>query len=221
MASIHNVPTLSSPPTIERYAESEIPTRFGPFRVIVYRLIDSPTEEHVALVRGEVTGREGVLTRVHSECFTGEVIHSLKCDCREQLDAALEAISVHPLGGVVVYLRQEGRGIGLGNKIRAYALQAQGHDTVEANVALGFAPDLRRYDAAVEILNDLGVKSVALMTNNPEKMRALEDAGMKVAEHIPHWVTEGEHNREYLEVKRAKMGHLEGAPPARRRKRGV
>jgi 3,4-dihydroxy 2-butanone 4-phosphate synthase/GTP cyclohydrolase II len=162
-----------------------------------------------------------VLTRVHSECFTGEVIHSLKCDCREQLDAALEAISKHPLGGVLVYLRQEGRGIGLGNKIRAYALQAQGADTVEANVALGFAPDLRRYDVAAEILNQLGVKSVALMTNNPEKMRALEEAGMKVAEHIPHWVTEGEHNREYLEVKRAKMGHLEGAPPARRRKRGV
>ena len=173
------------------------------------------------MVRGDISGRESVLARVHSECFTGEVMHSLKCDCREQLDAALEAIAAHPAGGVLVYLRQEGRGIGLGNKIRAYALQAQGHDTVEANVALGFAPDLRRYDAAVDILNDLGVKSVALMTNNPEKMLALENAGMKVAEHIPHWVTEGEHNREYLEVKRAKMGHLEGAPPARRRKRGI
>ena len=184
-------------------------------------MTDTPSEEHVAMVRGDVSGRESVLARVHSECFTGEVMHSLKCDCREQLDAALEAIAANPAGGVLVYLRQEGRGIGLGNKIRAYALQAQGADTVEANVALGFAPDLRRYDAAVDILNDLGVKSVALMTNNPEKMHALENAGMKVAEHIPHWVTEGEHNREYLEVKRAKMGHLEGAPPARRRKRGV
>ncbi len=221
MASIHNVHTLSSSPSIERYAEAEIPTLFGPFRVIVYRLIDSPTEEHVAMVRGDVSGRDAVLTRVHSECFTGEVIHSLKCDCRDQLDAALEAIAAAPNGGVLIYLRQEGRGIGLGNKIRAYALQAQGHDTVEANVALGFAPDLRRYDAAVEILADLGVKSVALMTNNPEKLHALENLGMKIAEHIPHWVAEQEHNREYLEVKRAKMGHLEGAPPARRRKRGI
>jgi GTP cyclohydrolase II len=221
VASINKVLTLSPSPAIERYAESEIPTRFGPFRVIVYRMTDTPTEEHVAMVRGDISGRESVLARVHSECFTGEVMHSLKCDCREQLDAALEAIAASPTGGVLVYLRQEGRGIGLGNKIRAYALQAQGADTVEANVALGFAPDLRRYDAAVDILNDLGVKSVALMTNNPEKMHALENAGMKVAEHIPHWVTEGEHNREYLEVKRAKMGHLEGAPPARRRKRGV
>jgi GTP cyclohydrolase II len=186
----------------------------------VYRLADTPHEEHVAMVRGDVSGREAVLARVHSECFTGEVLHSLKCDCREQLDAALEAIAAAP-AGVLVYLRQEGRGIGLGNKIRAYALQAQGHDTVEANVALGFAPDLRKYDVAVAILNDLGVKSVALMTNNPEKLHSLENAGMKIAEHIPHWVSEGEHNREYLEVKRAKMGHLEGAPPARRRKRGV
>jgi len=174
------------------------------------------------MVKGDVNGREAVLARVHSECFTGEVLHSLKCDCRDQLDAALEAVRAAPLGGVVVYLRQEGRGIGLGNKIRAYALQAQGHDTVEANVALGFAPDLRRYDLAVAILADLGVQSVALMTNNPDKLHALETAGVKIAEHIPHWVSEQEHNKEYLEVKRAKMGHLEGAPsPARRRKRGV
>jgi 3,4-dihydroxy 2-butanone 4-phosphate synthase / GTP cyclohydrolase II len=212
---------LSLTPSIERYAEAEIPTRFGSFRVVVYRLKDSPAEEHVAMLRGEVADREKVLARVHSECFTGEVLHSLKCDCRDQLDAALEAIAAAPTGGVLVYLRQEGRGIGLGNKIRAYALQSQGHDTVEANVALGFAPDLRSYGTAVAILNDLGVKSVALMTNNPEKIRALEECGMKVAEHIPHWTAEQEHNREYLEVKRAKMGHLEGAPPARRRKRGL
>jgi GTP cyclohydrolase II len=212
---------LSSTLAIERYAETEIPTRFGPFRVIVYRHLDNAAEEHVAMVRGDLAGQDAVLTRVHSECFTGEVMHSLKCDCRQQLDAALEKIAASPSGGVLVYLRQEGRGIGLGNKIRAYALQSQGHDTVEANVALGFAPDLRRYDTAVAILADLGVASVAVMTNNPDKLRALTDAGVKIAEHIPHWVSEQEHNREYLEVKRAKMGHLEDAPPARRRKTGV
>ncbi len=173
------------------------------------------------MVRGNVADRDAVLLRVHSECFTGEVLHSLKCDCREQLDAALEAIAAAPLGGVLVYLRQEGRGIGLGNKIRAYALQAQGHDTVEANVALGFAPDQRNYDVAVAMLADLKVRSVALMTNNPLKMQALEAAGVKIAQHIPHWTTEQEHNRDYLEVKRAKMGHLDGVPPTRRVKRGV
>jgi GTP cyclohydrolase II len=203
--------------SVKRYSEAEIPTKFGSLRVVVYH---EGNHEHVAIVKGEVKGASGVLARVHSECFTGEVLHSLKCDCREQLDRSLETIAQH--GGVVVYLRQEGRGIGLGNKIRAYALQAAGKDTVEANVELGFAPDERKYDAAIAMLADLGVISVSLMTNNPDKLAALEAAGVKIVEHIPHWVSEQEHNREYLSVKRAKMGHIEAGPPAtgKRRKSG-
>ncbi len=191
-----------------RYSEAEIPTDLGPFLMVVYRFGDAPEDEHLAVVRGDVKGAEAVMTRVHSECLTGEVFHSLKCDCREQLDKALEAIAAAGRG-VLVYLRQEGRGIGLGNKIRAYALQAEGKDTVEANLALGFAADLRSYDMAAAILRDLGVASVALMTNNPDKLAGLEQAGVKVAAHVPHWVGDHEHNREYLEVKRAKLGHLE------------
>jgi 3,4-dihydroxy 2-butanone 4-phosphate synthase/GTP cyclohydrolase II len=189
----------------ERYADAEIPTVHGPFRVIVYRFGD---EEHLAVVRGEVRGQHSVLTRVHSECMTGEVLGSLKCDCREQLDRAMAAVAEEGQG-VIVYLRQEGRGIGLGNKIRAYALQAEGKDTVEANLALGFAADLRSYEQAAAILHDLGVASVALMTNNPHKIAGLETAGVVVADHVPHWVTGHEHNREYLHVKRVKLGHLE------------
>jgi 3,4-dihydroxy 2-butanone 4-phosphate synthase / GTP cyclohydrolase II len=194
----------------ERYAEAEIPTAHGPFRVVVYRF-GSVDEEHLAVVKGDVAGEEAVLARVHSECLTGEVLGSLKCDCREQLEAAMEAIA--DVGkGVIVYLRQEGRGIGLGNKIRAYALQAEGKDTVEANLALGFAPDLRSYEMAAHILGDLGISSVALMTNNPEKLKGLADAGVNVVAHVPHWVGRHEHNQEYLEVKRLKLGHLEGNP---------
>lgn len=201
------------PPAV-RYSEAEIPTDFGPFRVLVYRfgerfeMSGGVVEEHVAIVRGEVAGAERVMTRVHSECLTGEVFHSLKCDCRDQLDSALEAIATAGRG-VVVYLRQEGRGIGLGNKIRAYALQAEGADTVEANLALGFAADLRSYDMAAAIIRDLGVASVALMTNNPDKLAGLKSAGVTVAAHVPHWVSDHEHNRDYLEVKRAKLGHIE------------
>jgi GTP cyclohydrolase II/3,4-dihydroxy 2-butanone 4-phosphate synthase/GTP cyclohydrolase II len=193
-----------------RYSEAEIPTDFGPFRIVVYRFegAGGAVEEHVAIVRGEVGGAERVLSRVHSECLTGEVFHSRKCDCRDQLDKALEAIA-EAGAGVVVYLRQEGRGIGLGNKIRAYALQAEGADTVEANLSLGFAADLRSYDMAAAILRDLGVASVALMTNNPDKLAGLEKAGITVAAHVSHWVADHEHNRDYLEVKRTKLGHID------------
>ena len=194
----------------ERYAEAEIPTVLGPFRIVVYRFGGDPDDEHLAIVRGNVTGAEDVLTRVHSECLTGEVLGSLKCDCREQLDMAMAAVARAELG-IIVYLRQEGRGIGLGNKIRAYALQAEGADTVEANLALGFAADMRSYDMAATIVRDLGVASVALMTNNPQKLAGLEQAGIKISRHVPHWADDHEHNRSYLEAKVAKLGHIAGS----------
>ena len=194
-------------PVLRRYAEALVPTRVGSLRVFVYRDEEDGDKEHVALVAGEPAG-DDVLARVHSECWTGETLGSLKCDCREQLEGALEAI-VAAGRGVVVYLRQEGRGIGLGNKIRAYALQEKGADTVEANEALGFAADLRSYEVAARILADLGVRSVALMTNNSEKLTGLEAAGVKIARRVPHWVASSEFNRDYLEVKRVKLGHLE------------
>ena len=199
-----------------RYADASMPTCHGELRTVIYRHLpavgeDEPLivplqDEHIAIVAGEVAGKSRVLCRVHSECWTGETLGSLKCDCRQQLDEALAAM-VRAGEGVVVYLRQEGRGIGLGNKIRAYALQSQGKDTVEANTELGFAPDLRSYDLAAAILHDLGVASVTLLTNNPDKLQALEQAGVEVAERLPHWVSDQEYNRDYLAVKRKKLGH--------------
>jgi GTP cyclohydrolase II len=201
---------------LARYSEARLPTPYGEFRVVVYRtgrpgglgatavgLVD---EEHVAMVLGDVTGSD-VLARVHSSCFTGEVLHSLRCDCRAQLDAALERIG-HEGRGVVVYMVQEGRGIGLGNKVKAYELQDQGKDTVEANLELGFEADSRTYEIAAGILRDLGVTSVRLMTNNPAKRRGLEEAGLAVAAVVPHVVGVTEHNANYLEAKREKMGHI-------------
>jgi GTP cyclohydrolase II len=201
---------MSRQTAVTRYAEAVVPTRTGRLTVVVYREIGSE-KEHVALVAGPLEhGRlpsgQRVLARVHSECWTGETLGSLKCDCREQLDRALAAIESAG-SGVVVYLRQEGRGIGLGNKIRAYALQEQGADTVEANEKLGFAPDLRSYELAADILADLGVASVALMTNNPDKVAGLDQAGVKVVERVPHWGDKNEHNSDYLDVKRTKLGH--------------
>lgn len=197
--------------SITRYSEATIPTVHGQLTVVVYREVGRRKEEreHVALVAGPLTalaGSEPLLARVHSECWTGESLGSLKCDCREQLDRALAAI-VEAGRGVVVYLRQEGRGIGLGNKIKAYALQNDGADTVEANEQLGFAADLRSYDLAATILRDLGVGKVALMTNNPDKEAGLRAAGIEVARRVPHWGGPNEHNRDYLEVKRTKLGH--------------
>jgi GTP cyclohydrolase II len=187
-----------------RYSEADLPTPWGAFRIIVYRFGD---DEALALVRGAVAGHASVLARVHSECLTGEVFGSLRCDCRQQLEHALERIAAADLG-VLVYLRQEGRGIGLGNKVRAYALQDQGHDTVDANLALGFAADLRSYDMAATILRDLGVGSVRLMTNNPAKIAGLHQAGVVVAEQEPHWVAASDLSHGYLEAKRSKLGHL-------------
>src|SRR5215468_4247919 len=189
-----------------RYSEARLPTSHGEFRVVVYRTgeeagpgstaVGAVAEEHVAMVLGEVGGSD-VLTRVHSSCFTGEVLGSLRCDCRAQLDAALARIGREGRG-VVVYLVQEGRGIGLGNKVRAYQLQDDGADTVDANLQLGFDADLRSYDLAAGILADLGVASVRLMTNNPAKMAGLENAGIAVVAHEPHWVAATEHSAGYL-----------------------
>jgi GTP cyclohydrolase II len=201
---------------VVRYSEARLPTRHGEFRVVVYRTgeiagasstaVGLAAEEHVAMVLGDVAGDE-VLTRVHSSCFTGEVLGSLRCDCRAQLDAALERIGREGRG-VVVYLVQEGRGIGLGNKVRAYQLQDDGADTVDANLQLGFDADLRSYDLAAGVLADLGVRSVRLMTNNPQKINGLERAGVVVAAHESHWVGSTEHSAGYLAAKKTKLGHL-------------
>lgn len=193
-------------PTVERYAEATLPTQLGTFRVVVYRELGGD-KEHLAIIAGDVSGAEDLLARVHSECLTGEVLHSLKCDCRDQLDLALKRI--HEKGrGVVLYLRQEGRGIGLGNKIRAYAKQDEGLDTVDANLALGFEDDQRGYHMAADMLQDLGIRSVALMTNNPRKVEGLESDGVEVTRREPHEIEAHDYNRDYLQTKQARLGHL-------------
>lgn len=206
--------TQSHVPVVLRYAEATIPTEYGSFRVFAYRESAASdlapghvAPEHLAIVQGDVEGASEVVCRVHSECLTGEVLHSLKCDCREQLDLALRRIAALERG-VVLYMRQEGRGIGLGNKLRAYALQEEGYDTVDANRALGFEDDLRRYDAAAAMLKDLQVRSVALLTNNPAKLEGLRQEGIEVVERVEHDVAPNPHNVGYLETKKHRMGHL-------------
>lgn len=194
-------------PIVARYSEADVPTEYGMFRVVVYRDSSEPEVEHCAIVKGDVRGIRDLLIRVHSECFTGEVLHSLKCDCREQLDQALRCIAEKGRGAVL-YLRQEGRGIGLGNKIRAYALQQEGVDTVDANLRLGFEADARRYHVATAMLNDLGVSSVTVLTNNPAKVDALRADGVAVTGRVPMDVIPNQHNRGYLDTKRERMGHL-------------
>ena len=190
---------------IRIYGEAPLPTERGLFRTVVFRDAASG-DEHLALVLGDVAG-EAVAVRVHSECLTSEVFGSLKCDCRAQLDRALDLIAARGRG-VLLYLRQEGRGIGLGNKIRAYALQAEGHDTYEANRLLGFPDDLRRYDVAAEMLRLLGVRSLELITNNPQKLAQLADAGVDIRGRIQIPSPANPHNVEYLRVKKDRTGHL-------------
>jgi GTP cyclohydrolase II len=203
-ALLHPVNAPGTP--VDLYAEAPLPTRHGLFRVYVFRERGTD-KEHVAAVKGDVRGREGVPVRVHSECLTSEILGSLKCDCRDQLEHALALVGGSPFGAVL-YLRQEGRGIGLGNKIRAYALQARGADTYEANHALGFADDLRRYDLAASILKQLGILSVDLVTNNPLKISGLENEGVRVRKRIPSVAPLNPHNADYLRTKRDRTGHL-------------
>ena len=191
---------------IRRGVTTHLPTEFGDFKLLVYETtVDE--EHHLALVKGEVKGRRNILVRVHSQCLTGDVFHSRRCDCGEQLVQALKRISEEGRG-VLLYMHQEGRGIGLVNKLRAYALQDEGLDTVEANRRLGFEPDLRDYGIGAQILMDLGLSTIRLLTNNPRKIVALEGYGLQVKERVPIEVSAHDLNREYLKVKQKRLGHL-------------
>ena len=187
-------------------AMAELPTRFGDFHIIAFEN-NRDGKEHVAITKGDVIGARDVPVRLHSECLTGDALGSLRCDCRDQLEASLKAIGQMERG-MVLYLRQEGRGIGLTNKIRAYSLQDEGLDTVEANHALGFRDDERDYAVAAHMLMSLQIESVQLMTNNPKKIDQLTQYGIDVTKRIPHIMEPNDHNRFYLETKAAKSGHL-------------
>lgn len=191
---------------VKREVSVRMPTDFGEFEMVAYTN-EVDNKEHVALVKGVIDDSEPVLLRVHSECLTGDIFHSHRCDCGPQLEAAMRQIAREGRG-ILLYMRQEGRGIGLLNKLRAYQLQEEGLDTVEANIKLGFAPDLRDYGIGAQILKDLGVRRIRLLTNNPRKVRGLEGYGLQIVERVPIQMEENEDNRAYLRTKRAKLGHL-------------
>ncbi|HVN54661.1 MAG TPA: GTP cyclohydrolase II [Anaerolineaceae bacterium] len=195
---------------IQRVVCARIPTDYGEFQLCLYTN-NRDEKEHLALVRGNVTGRAGVLVRVHSECFTGDVLGSQRCDCGEQLQNAMKQIAAEGLG-VVIYLRQEGRGIGLQSKLRAYNLQDEGLDTVDANLVLGHPADQRDYTIAALILNDLGIRSIRLLTNNPDKIQYLKRLGVKVVERVPSQPTVTRDNAQYLLTKRERMHHMLNLP---------
>jgi 3,4-dihydroxy 2-butanone 4-phosphate synthase/GTP cyclohydrolase II len=191
---------------VHSIASPRLPTPYGEFRVHAYKS-DITGEEHIALVMGEIAENDDVLVRVHSSCLTGDVFHSNRCDCGAQLDRAFELVSAEKKG-VILYLLQEGRGIGLINKLRAYELQEQGHDTIEANAKLGFAPDIRDYGTGSQILRDLGVRKIRLMTNNPAKYVAIEGFGLEIVERVPLEIAPSKDTQKYLEAKKSKLGHL-------------
>jgi GTP cyclohydrolase II len=192
--------------TLQSVAQAELPTRNGRFTIYGFKG-QGPQDEAVALVRGKLNGKTAPLVRVHSQCLTGDVLASLRCDCRAQLELSLKKISQAP-SGVLLYLPQEGRGIGLMNKLRAYELQDGGMDTVEANQKLGFAADAREYDFSAQILKQLGAKKIRLLSNNPEKVRQLEEAGIEVVERVPCQPRVHKMSQSYLRTKKKKMGHL-------------
>jgi GTP cyclohydrolase II len=192
--------------TVERVAEACLPTDYGEFRIIGYRSLNS-SEEFVVLAQGDLGKDQATLVRIHSQCLTGDAFGSVKCDCGQQLRTAMELIEREGRGAIV-YQQQEGRGIGIINKIRAYALQDEGADTIEANEKLGLAVDLRCYEQCAEILRDLGLRRVRLMSNNPEKMRALEEMGLKVVERVALVLPPTDAARDYLRTKKERMGHL-------------
>ena len=191
---------------LEQVAHAELPTRYGRFTIYGFKG-HGPEEEAVALVRGKLNGKTAPLVRVHSQCLTGDVLASLRCDCRAQLELSLKKIG-QASSGILLYLPQEGRGIGLMNKLRAYQLQDGGMDTVEANQTLGFAADARDYDFSAQILKQLGATKIRLLSNNPEKVRQLEEAGIRVVERVPCQPRISKTSRSYLQTKKRKMGHL-------------
>ena len=208
-AEVETASTLSEPTQelqVEVASVAALPTRFGDFKIYVFSN-DHDCKEHLAMVHDDVFGAHDVVTRVHSECLTGDVLGSLRCDCRDQLERSLRHVGSLPRG-IVLYMRQEGRGIGLTNKIRAYGLQERGLDTVDANRALGFEDDLRNYDVAAAMLRELGVQSIRLMTNNPDKVQKLEREGIVVRERLPLAIPANPHNRSYLATKARRSGHL-------------
>lgn len=191
---------------VRRVAETKLPTKYGEFKLIAYEN-DVDDQCHLAIVKGDISGKENVLIRVHSECLTGDALGSLRCDCGEQLNTAMEMIEKEGQGAII-YMRQEGRGIGLANKLKAYALQDQGMDTVEANVALGFAPDMRDYGIGAEIMADLGLSTIRLITNNPAKRVGISGHGITITDTVPIEVESNKFNAKYLSCKKLKMGHV-------------
>jgi GTP cyclohydrolase II len=191
---------------VERFATARLPTKYGDFRIVAFKN-NRDGKDHVAIIKGEIAQKERVLCRIHSECLTGDVFGSLKCDCGPQLEAALEQLEEEGTG-FILYMRQEGRGIGLANKVKAYHLQDEGMDTVEANHHLGFDDDMRDYSIAAEMIRLLGCDSITLMTNNPRKLEGLRDSGIRIDRRVPLKITPNPHNRSYLNTKRDKSGHI-------------